>query len=108
MNQRFSRYLRFFVFLGDILVLNGLFITLYFTGHFIIETFTAEASDRSWFFFLLILNVSWLVIIFYTNPYKISRVFNFVKIISEIIYTVFQHFLVTSTAIYLLDFELYL
>ncbi len=106
MNQRFSRYLRFIIFFGDILVLNGLFIALYFTGHFIIETFNAETSDRSWFFFLLILNVSWLIIIFYTNPYKISRVFNFVKIIGEIIYTVFQHFLVTSTVIYLLDFEL--
>ncbi len=43
---------------------------------------------------------------FYTNPYKVSRVFNFVKIIGEIVYTVFQHFLVTCTAIYLLDFEL--
>ena len=106
MRYRFSRYLRFFIFFGDILVLNGLFIALYFTGHFIIETFNAETSDRSWFFFLLILNVSWLIIIFYTNPYKISRVFNFVKIIGEIIYTVFQHFLVTSTVIYLLDFEL--
>ena len=106
MKHRFSRYLRFFIFLGDILVLNGLFIALYFTGHFVIETSTAEGSDRSWFLFLLTLNVSWLVIIFYTNPYKISRVFNFVKIIGEIIYTVFQHFLVTCTAIYLLDFEL--
>lgn len=106
MKHRFSRYLRFFIFLGDILVLNGLFITLYFTGHFVIETFATEGGDRSWFYFLLILNISWLVIIFYTNPYKISRVFNFVKIIGEIIYTVFQHFLVTCTAIYLLDFEL--
>lgn len=106
MKYRFSRYLGFFIFLGDILVLNGLFVTLYFTGHFIIETYAEEASGTSWFYFLLILNVSWLVIIFYTNPYKISRVFNFVKMIGEIIYTVFQHFLVTSTAIYLMDFHL--
>lgn len=106
MKNGLSRYLRFLIFLGDILVLNGLFIALYLTGHFIIETFSAETSTRSWFFFLLILNVSWLVIIFYTNPYKISRVFNFVKIIGEIIYSVFQHFLVTCTTIYLLDFEL--
>ncbi len=101
MKYRFSRYLRFLIFLGDILVLNGLFITLYLTGHFVIQI-----GDKSWFLFLLMLNISWLVIIFYTNPYKISRVFNFVKIIGEIIYTVFQHFLVTCTAIYLLDFEL--
>ena len=101
MKYRFSRYLRFLIFLGDILVLNGLFITLYLTGHFVIQI-----GDKSWFFFLLMLNISWLIIIFYTNPYKISRVFNFVKIIGEIIYTVFQHFLVTCTAIYLLDFEL--
>ena len=101
MKYRFSRYLRFLIFLGDILVLNGLFIALYLTGHFVIQI-----GDKSWFLFLLMLNISWLVIIFYTNPYKISRVFNFVKIIGEIIYTVFQHFLVTCTAIYLLDFEL--
>ena len=101
MKYRFSRYLRFLVFFGDILVLNGLFIGLYFTGHFVVYT-----GDRSWFLFLGILNASWLIIIFYTNPYKVTRVFNFVKIIGEIIYTVFQHFLVTCTAIYLLDFEL--
>ena len=101
MKYRFSGYLRFLIFLGDILVLNGLFVTLYLTGHFVIQI-----GDKSWFLFLLMLNISWLVIIFYTNPYKISRVFNFVKIIGEIIYTVFQHFLVTCTAIYLLDFEL--
>lgn len=101
MRYRFSRYLRFLIFLGDILVLNGLFVGLYFTGHFVVDTW-----QKSWFLFLAILNVSWLIIIFYTNPYKVSRVFNFVKIIGEIVYTVFQHFLVTCTAIYLLDFEL--
>ncbi len=101
---RFSKYLRFFVFLGDICVLNGLFVGLYLTGHFIVETFAAEAA--SWFYFLILLNVSWLVIIFYTNPYKVSRVFNFVKITGVVVYTVFQHFLVTCTLIYLLDFEL--
>jgi putative colanic acid biosynthesis UDP-glucose lipid carrier transferase len=106
MNHRFSRYLRFSIFLGDILVLNGLFVTLYFTGHFIIETFRGPDSNQNWFYFLLILNVSWLVIIFYTNPYRTSRVLSFVKIIGQVTYTVFQHFLVTCTAIYLLDFQL--
>ncbi|HWA35901.1 MAG TPA: undecaprenyl-phosphate glucose phosphotransferase [Cyclobacteriaceae bacterium] len=101
---RFSRYLRFVVFLGDVAVLNGLFIGLYLTGHFIVETFGQDAVSWSWF--LVLLNISWLVIIFYTNPYKVSRVFNFVRISGVVIYTVFQHFLVTCTAIYLLDFEL--
>lgn len=101
MRYGFSRYLKSLVFLGDVITLNGLFVALYFTGHFIIHT-----GNQSWFLFLLILNISWLVIAFYTNPYKITRVFSFVKIISEIIYTVFQHFLVTCTVIYLLDFEL--
>lgn len=101
MKYGYSKYLRFLIFLGDIAVLNGLFISLYFTGHFVVNT-----GEKSWFIFLLLLNVSWLVIIFYTNPYKISRIFNFVKIIGEVIYTVFQHFLVTCTLIYLLDFEL--
>src|SRR3954468_5773140 len=99
---RFSKYLRLFVFMGDILVLNGLFIVLYLTGHFIVETYALDAA--SWFSFLTLLNVSWLVIIFYTNPYKVSRVFNFVNIITIVVYTVFQHFLVTCTLIYLLDF----
>ncbi len=101
MRYGFSRYLKSLVFLGDILTLNGLFMALYFTGHFIVHT-----GDRSWFLFLMMLNISWLIIIFYTNPYKITQVFTFVKIIGEIIYSVFQHFLVTCTAIYLLDFEL--
>lgn len=103
MKPGLSRYLRFFIFLGDILVLNGLFIFLYFTGHFIIDI---NSGEQSWFLFLLVLNLSWLVIIFYTNPYNTSREFSFIKIIGEVIYTVFQHFLVTCTMIYLLDFTL--
>ena len=99
--HRFSKYLRFLLFFGDIMVLNGLFVSLYFTGHFIIHS-----GERPWYVFLLVLNISWLVIIFYTNPYKVTRVFSFVKIIGEVVYTVFQHFLVTCTLIYLLDFQL--
>lgn len=101
MQHRFSRYLRFLTFLGDFVSLNGLFIVLYLKGNFVIQT-----NDRSWFFFLLILNASWLFIIFYTSPYRINRVYSLTKLISSIVYSVFQHFLITSTAIYLLDFTL--
>lgn len=96
-----SKYLQGVIFVGDILVLNGLFFLLYFTEHFIIDIY-----ENSWWLFLLVLNGSWLTIIFYTNPFVVDKVYNPLKIVSDISYTIFQHFLVTSTAIYLLDFSL--
>jgi len=87
--------------MGDIMALNGLFIFLYLNGHLIVHTY-----DRSWLFFLFILNASWLIIVFYTNPYRINRVTHLIKLINSSGYSVFQHFLITSTTIYLLDFIL--
>lgn len=101
LKRTFSKYLQGLIFLGDILVLNGLFFLLYFTEHFIIDIY-----ENSWSLFLLVLNSSWLVIIFYTNPFVVDKVYNPIKIVGDISYTIFQHFLVTSTAIYLLDFSL--
>jgi putative colanic acid biosynthesis UDP-glucose lipid carrier transferase len=101
MPHRFSRYLRFLTFLGDIFAINLFILGLYSKGHLIVYT-----EDRSWFLFLFIVNVSWLIIIFYTNPYRISRVYSITKLSSSIIYSIFQHFLITCTAIYLLDFRL--
>jgi putative colanic acid biosysnthesis UDP-glucose lipid carrier transferase len=101
MHHRYSKYLRPLTFIGDICALNGLFVALYLEHHFIIDT-----NERSWFFFLLILNASWLAIIFLRNPYRISRVASISTLVASIIYTLFQHFLVTSTVIYLLDFTL--
>ncbi|MFN8314613.1 MAG: undecaprenyl-phosphate glucose phosphotransferase [Cyclobacteriaceae bacterium] len=95
------KYTRGLVFVGDLLVINGLFIALYLTNHFIIATY-----DRSWLAFLAVINVSWLVIIFFTNPYRISRVYEIGHVIRDITYTVIQHFFVTCTVIYLLDFQL--
>jgi putative colanic acid biosynthesis UDP-glucose lipid carrier transferase len=101
MQHRFSKYLPFLTFLGDILVLNGLFSFLYLKGHFIVHTY-----DRSWSLFLLIINVSWVLITFFTNPYRISRVYPLSKLVSGIGYSVFQLFLISLTTIYLLDFVL--
>jgi putative colanic acid biosynthesis UDP-glucose lipid carrier transferase len=101
MHHRFSKYLRLLTFLGDIFVLNGLFIVLYLKGHFIVHIY-----DRSWLLFLFIINLSWLTIVFYSNPYKIHRVYPVSKLVSSNVYTVCQHFLVTCTAIYLFDFVL--
>lgn len=99
MQHGFSKYLRFLTFLGDILALNGLLVTLYLKEHFVIQT-----NDRSWFTFLLIINLSWLIIIFYVNPYRINRVYSISKLITNGFTAIFQHFLVTSTAIYLFEF----
>ncbi|MBT1704568.1 undecaprenyl-phosphate glucose phosphotransferase [Chryseosolibacter indicus] len=98
-HHRYSKYLRILTFLGDILALNGLVLTLYLTGHFIIDT-----SENSWFLFLAVLNLSWLAIVFYANPYKSNRVNSLLKLSSSIVYSVGQHLLITCTAIYLLDF----
>jgi Undecaprenyl-phosphate glucose phosphotransferase len=99
--HRYSRYLRFLTFAGDLLTLNGLFIALFFKGHFIVDI-----SEQSWFLFLVILNLSWFAIAFYTNPYHTSRVYSLSKLVSTVFYAVGQHFLVTCCAIYLLDFSL--
>jgi putative colanic acid biosynthesis UDP-glucose lipid carrier transferase len=101
MKHRFSKYLKFLTFLGDILILNGLFSTLYLKGHFIVEH-----NDYSWFFFLLIINLSWLAIVFFTNPYKTNRVHSISKLVGTIVYSVGQHFLVTCSTIYIFDYEL--
>lgn len=101
MQRRFSKYLRPLTFLGDILALNGLFFFLSTKGHLIVHT-----HDRSWILFLAILNSSWLVISFYANPYRINRITNLFNLLRSSGYSVFQHFLVTSTALYLLDFVL--
>ena len=100
MTVNYWKYTRGLVFIGDLMVINGLFITLYLTNHFIIATY-----DRSWLLFLAVINISWLVIIFFTNPYRISRVFEIGQVIRDITYTVIQHFFVTCTVIYLLDFQ---
>jgi putative colanic acid biosynthesis UDP-glucose lipid carrier transferase len=101
MARRYSQHTKSLVFLGDLLVLNGLFIALYLADHFIIATY-----QRSWFAFLAVINISWLVIVFFTNPYRIERGYHIIEIIRDISYTVIQHFFVTCTLIYLLAFEL--
>jgi putative colanic acid biosysnthesis UDP-glucose lipid carrier transferase len=101
MKHRFSKYLPVLTFLGDLLVLNGLFTLLNFKGHLIVQTY-----DRSWWFFLLVLNISWLLITLLSNPYRVHRVYPLSKIIGSTCYAVLQHFLITLTMIYLLDFAL--
>lgn len=101
MPHRLSRYLPFLTFLGDFTALNGLFIALNVNGHLIVHTY-----DRSWALLLLITNGSWLLITFFSNPYKISRVYPLSKLIGRTFYSVLQHFLVTLAMIYLLDFSL--
>ncbi len=89
------------MFLGDLAVLNLIFLVLYTREHYLIVTY-----KMSWFVFLGVVNLSWIIIVFYTNPYRISRVFHFSRVIRDTIYTVFQHFLVTVTAIFFLKLEL--
>jgi putative colanic acid biosysnthesis UDP-glucose lipid carrier transferase len=101
MQHRFSKYLPFLTFLGDICGLNGLFIYLYLNGHFIVHTY-----DRSWVFFLVIVNITWLLITLYTNPYRINRVYPLSKLVGTTLQSIFQHFLFTFTTIYLFDFVL--
>ncbi len=102
MKHRFSKYLKLITFFGDISILNGLFITLYLTGHFII----LHSSEYPWFLFLTIINLSWIVITFYASPYKANRVFTLTQLVTTIFYSVGQHFLITCLVIYLLDFQL--
>jgi putative colanic acid biosysnthesis UDP-glucose lipid carrier transferase len=101
MKHRFSKYLPLITFLGDIFALNGLFVVLYLQGHFIIQTY-----DRSWFFFLFLINISWLLIAIFTNPYRITRVYPLSQLVGRTCYSVFQHFLISFTAIFLFDFAL--
>src|SRR5258708_9110419 len=101
MKTRYSSFIRPIIFLGDLLVLNGLFVLLYWKGQFIVATW-----QKSWFLFLAILNLSWIIITFYANPYKISRVMKIMSLVRDTMFTIFQHFLVASTAIFLFGFEL--
>ncbi|HTF29451.1 MAG TPA: hypothetical protein VK625_11450, partial [Flavitalea sp.] len=100
MKHRFSRYLKFLTFVGDICILNGLFLLLYFKGHFIVQ------HDESWFYFLAIINLCWVAIVLYANSYKANRVYSLAKLVSTIFYSVAQHFLMLCTAIYFFDYQL--
>jgi len=101
MQHRFSKYLPYLTFLGDIIALNALLIYLYLTNHFIVHTY-----ERSWFFFLFIVNVSWILIVLFANPYRINRVYPISKLLGRTFYSVFQHFLISFAAIYFMDFVL--
>jgi putative colanic acid biosynthesis UDP-glucose lipid carrier transferase len=92
----FSRTVKLIIFLGDIVFLNALFLILYFSGHLIIHPI-----DRSWLLFFGLSNVSWLLVLFYSNPYTVFRTVKTGQAISEITFAIFQHFLITSTVLYL-------
>jgi putative colanic acid biosynthesis UDP-glucose lipid carrier transferase len=101
LNRRFSVLIRPIIFFGDLVILNGVFLILYIRNHFIIATY-----NRSWYLFLLLLNLVWLIIIFYTNPYQVTRVFQLRKILKDTSYAIVQHFFVTVALIFFLHFEL--
>jgi len=94
----FSRTVKLIIFAGDVVFLNALYLILYFIGHLIIHP-----VDQSWFLFLVLTNVTWLVVLFYSNPYKIFRIVKLRQVASEITFAVFQHFLITSTILYLMQ-----
>ncbi|MFN5170110.1 MAG: undecaprenyl-phosphate glucose phosphotransferase [Cyclobacteriaceae bacterium] len=96
---RFARFVKFVLFLGDVLFLNILFLALYFRGHLIIHPI-----DRSWFVFLGLINLSWLIVLFGTNPYKVFRVTKAGNLARDIAFAIFQQFLITSTVLYLMAF----
>lgn len=102
MKHRFSSYLKYITFSGDILALNLVWVLLYVTGHFVVSH---ETYEKSWPYFLIIVNVSWIVITLYTRPYREVRVYSESELIRDVFYIVFQHFLVTGTAIYMFNFR---
>jgi putative colanic acid biosysnthesis UDP-glucose lipid carrier transferase len=93
--SRFLRAVKFTIFSGDFLFLNALYLILYFIGHLIIHP-----VDQSWFLFLGLTNFSWLIVLFFTNPYKMVRIVKTGQMIAEISFAVFLHFLITSTVLY--------
>jgi putative colanic acid biosysnthesis UDP-glucose lipid carrier transferase len=103
MQHRFSKFLPIITFIGDIFILNAMFLLLFTKGHFIVITY---AYERSWLMFLMILNVAWLTIVWATSPYRENRVTSLASIVRSSAYSVFQHFLICLTVIYLLDFNL--
>lgn len=100
MKHRFSKYLKFLTFAGDICILNGLFFALYLKGHFFVQPI------ESWRIFLVTINLCWFAIVWYANSYKINRVYSLAKLVSTMFYSVAQHFLMLCTAIYFFDYQL--
>jgi putative colanic acid biosynthesis UDP-glucose lipid carrier transferase len=96
---RFSRFIKFSIFCGDVFFLNALFLALYFLGHLIIHPI-----DRPWFVFLGLTNVAWLLVLFYTNPYTLLRITKVGRVAADILFAVFQQFLITSTLLYFMEF----
>lgn len=96
----FPRTIKLIVFLGDLFFLNALFLGLYMTGHLVIHP-----AELSWFLFLGFANVSWLMVLFYTNPYKIIRMAKTGRVVSEITFAVFQHFLITAALLLVLEIK---
>ena len=95
--SRFSSAVKLVIFAGDVIFLNVLYLILYFVGHLIIHP-----VDQSWFLFLGLTNLTWLIVLFYSNPYKIFRIVKIGEVATDIAFAVFQHFLITSTILYLM------
>lgn len=96
---RFTRFIKFVIFCGDVVFLNSLFLILYFLGHLVVHPI-----DRSWFVFLGLTNLSWLLVLFYTNPYKLLRITKVGHVAADISFAVFQQFLITAALLYLMQF----
>ena len=92
--MRYSKYSRFLLLLGDLLLINLSFFLVS-----ILKTLNSELYFEAKLFLHLVVSVAWLVLVLFTNPYQIGRTTRFAQILRGHYTLVILHFVFSATFI---------
>jgi len=89
--HRYSRYIKPILFLGDIIILNISFITVF---ALLIDV---DFTQRSFYIFLVVINFIWIITgPFIINPYRSDRVFQITIVLRRVTSAVILHLLIVT------------
>jgi len=96
LSYRYSQFIRPFLLLGDIFALNISFIL----SHYLVFDSLTQITDYRNLAFFLFINLAWMLVINLANPYRNLRVFRIAKVVREIYFIIFLHFLLVGAFSY--------
>ena len=92
MAARYSQYIKLTHFIGDLFILN---IANLIANYLKFKGFDIFESPKH--FFIVLINVIWLMLVLVNRPYQISRVTQVIKVIKAQSYLIGLHFLFISS-----------
>ena len=92
MAARYSQYIKLTHFIGDLLILN---VANLFANYLKFKNFDIFESPKH--YYIILINVIWLILILVNRPYQISRVTQVIKVIRSQAYLIGLHFLFISS-----------